>query len=397
MDHISILKRAWQILWSYKMLWVFGLILALTTTSGGGSGAGSSGSGGGGNNRTSIYEIQSIEELQFELDDLGEGVDALSNLITTVTLPQIASIVLALVVVLLCLALVIAVIVTILHYVSQTALIRLVDDYESTGEKRGFRDGFRMGWSRSAFRLFLIKLIITIPTVVVFIVLYVIAAIPLALWATDNTTAGVIGTAISVGLFLLITFTLIALVIVLTLLVKFFWRACALEGLGVIDSIRRGWYVVRHSPSDVVIMWLIMAGISIGWAIFILFTMVLLLPVFILLLVIGVLLGAIPGLLVFGLASLIFEGVLPIILAVMVGLPIFILVIVSPIVFLSALMEVFKSSVWTLTYRQLVQMESADPEPIPLEPEQLPEELEQFEEPELLEGAPPEPSPPDVE
>ena len=36
MDPIKILKRAWQILWSYRTLWVFGLILAL-------AGAGSSG------------------------------------------------------------------------------------------------------------------------------------------------------------------------------------------------------------------------------------------------------------------------------------------------------------------------------------------------------------------
>ena len=29
MDHIKILKSAWYILWSYRALWVFGLILAL--------------------------------------------------------------------------------------------------------------------------------------------------------------------------------------------------------------------------------------------------------------------------------------------------------------------------------------------------------------------------------
>src|SRR5665647_1180523 len=37
----KILKQAWKILWSYKILWVFGILLALTA--GGGSSSGSSG------------------------------------------------------------------------------------------------------------------------------------------------------------------------------------------------------------------------------------------------------------------------------------------------------------------------------------------------------------------
>lgn len=36
----QILKRAWEILWNYKVLWIFGFLLALT-------GAGSRGGSGG--------------------------------------------------------------------------------------------------------------------------------------------------------------------------------------------------------------------------------------------------------------------------------------------------------------------------------------------------------------
>ena len=50
------------------------------------------------------------------------------------------------------------------------------------------------------------------------------------------------------------------------------------------------------------------------------------------------------------------------------GLPIFILVVAVPWLFLGGLMEVFKSSVWTLTYRELRALESVEPEP-----DQLPE------------------------
>jgi hypothetical protein len=397
MDHINIIKRAWQILWSYKILWVFGLILALTATSGGGSSAGSGSSSGSGNNLTGIYQVQSFDELQIELGELGEGVEALADLVNSVAPAQIISIILSLIVVLLCLAIVFTVIFKVLHYVSQTALIQLVDEYERTGEKHGFRKGFRIGWSRSAFRLFLIKLIITIPTVIVFIVLFFIAVVPLALWFTDNSTAGIIGTVISVGLLILTTILLIAAVAALTLLVQFFWRACVLEKLGVFESIKQGWYIVRHNLLDVFVMWLIMAGICIGWVIFIIFAMIILLPVFILLILVGAVIGAVPGLIVYGLTSLFLEGALPIIIGVLVGLPIFILVIISPIVILSALMEVFKSSVWTLTYRQLLEMERVNSEPIPLEHEGLPDELEKQEEPGEMENSTQEQPHPEIE
>jgi len=33
MDHMKVLKRAWQILWHYRALWIFGIILALTAPS----------------------------------------------------------------------------------------------------------------------------------------------------------------------------------------------------------------------------------------------------------------------------------------------------------------------------------------------------------------------------
>ena len=38
MDHVKILKRALDTTWRYRALWIFGIILALTT--GGGSGGG---------------------------------------------------------------------------------------------------------------------------------------------------------------------------------------------------------------------------------------------------------------------------------------------------------------------------------------------------------------------
>jgi len=88
---------------------------------------------------------------------------------------------------------------TVAHYVAETALIRMVDDYEETGEKHSVRQGFRLGWSRTALRFFLIDLLIGLPVAVVFILLFALAFAPPLLWATDSTAAGVIGTVVTIG------------------------------------------------------------------------------------------------------------------------------------------------------------------------------------------------------
>ena len=75
--------------------------------------------------------------------------------------------------------------------------------------------------------------------------------------------------------------------------------------------------------------------------------------------------GALPAYLVFLLSSLVFEGALPVLLAVVVGLPIFILVMLAPWWCLGGLMEVFQSSAWTLTYRELSAVEDAQAAQVP--------------------------------
>ena len=217
-----------------------------------------------------------------------------------------------------------------------------------------------MGWSRTALRLFLINLLISLPAVIVFILLFLLAAAPLLLWLTERTPIGIIGTVSSSGLFVLLIFLAILVGAVIGLLRRFFWRACALEDLGVIDSIRQGWGLVRNHLKDVGVMWLIMVGVRIGWAIALIASAIILFPAILLLIAIGGVVGGLPALLVGGLASLFLEEPAPWILGGVIGFPIFILVVSAPWVFLSGLMEVFKSSTWTLTYRELRALEGIE-------------------------------------
>jgi len=48
-----------------------------------------------------------------------------------------------------------------------------------------------------------------------------------------------------------------------------------------------------------------------------------------------------------------------------VGIPIFLLVMVTPLALLGGLREVFRSSAWTLTHRELRALEKLQPEQLP--------------------------------
>lgn len=335
MDHMQVLRRAWELTWRYRVLWVFGILLALTTSHGGNNG------------------------FQYSLnrDDLFAPGGQLFGPGTPPRIPaEIVGTLIAIGIGLACLVLVLVVISLVIRYVAETSLIRLVDDHEATGERRRVGEGFRLGWSRTAWRLFLIDLLIGVPVVVVFVILFLVALAPLLLWFTRGDTVGSVGVLATIGMVVLFIWLAVAVAVVLTLLVHFFRRACALEGLGVVESIRRGFGVVRDHFRDVAIMWLIMVGVSLGAG-------VLFFLAAILLVVLGLLAGGVPALVVGGLASLVFEGALPWILGILVGVPVFFLVLVLPLLFLSGLLEIFKSSVWTLTYRQLLALERAAPEP----------------------------------
>jgi hypothetical protein len=126
--------------------------------------------------------------------------------------------------------------------------------------------------------------------------------------------------------------------------------------MGVIEAIRRGYGVARRNLKDVGLTWLIALGVRLGWPVAIL-------PLVFMLMGAGVMLAGSPALLAYGLAGLTIGGETPVFWALAVGIPLFLLVLVAPLVFLGGMREVFLSSVWTLTYRELRQEETVKKEP----------------------------------
>ena len=368
MDPVKILKRAWHILWSYRALWVFGLILALTAAGSSGSSGGNNGvrfSGDGNNQR---YEAPLPDNWREEIGKafsaagqefakvLENGLPALG--ISKGELTALLWIGAVFVLVMLVVGLVMAV----ARYVSETAVIKMVDEYEATDTKMTVREGFRIGWSRTSWRLFLINLIVNIPAFVLLAVMLVAGFIVYRMVVGGNEALIVTGIVSVIGVVFLLIFVVVILSIILRLLRQFFWRVCALEDVGVGESLRRGFAMVRENWKNVGLMWLIMIGLGIAWMIVSIIAVILTIPVVLITSVVAAVVAAIPGLLLVGLFSLFLNGYLPWIVSGIFIAPLFFTLAFSPWVLLTAWQQVYTSTVWTLTYREIKAMPLETPE-----------------------------------
>ena len=335
MDHVRILKQAWKILWSYRTLWVFGIILALTSPSTFWL-SNNSGSSGSSNNS---FGITPPAEIARELEKLNQTLNQAIS-------ADIRQALIVIAIALLCVTLLVIALFTIGRFFSMTAIIRMVNGYESSGEKASWKQGVRYGWSRAAWRLFLINLVIYLPVLLFFIVLFGCAALPVLLGSmggVEPTLAGIIAT---IGMTFLFIFLAILVGVTLSLVLEIMRRVCVLENRGVIDSILHGWHLVRTHLKDVVLMWLILIGIRIGYSIA-------LIPVVMLLLGIGLLAGGAVGASMYFLVVALASTGAGWVTAAVLGGFVFILILAVPLLFLNGLRTTYFSSAWTLAYREV--------------------------------------------
>lgn len=367
LDPIKILQRAWHIVWNYRTLWVFGLILALAA---GGL------SSGGGNNSVQWREDgnnnppPTPQSMQDFFRDLGrEWNQLLQNGIPEANITgEALNAFLWTIGVYVVFMLLVSVVLAIAYYVSVNAVIRMVDEYENTGTKMDVRQGLRIGWSRTAWRLFLINLIVNLPVILFFVALLVGAAsffLSAINGNVDLTPASLVGIF---GLIFLGGFLVILWGILFSLLRPFFWRVCVLEDASVGDSFRRGFAMVRENWKSVGLMWLVMIGLGIAWIIVSILAIIITIPVVILTGIVAAIVVALPLMLLVGLFSLFLTGPLPWIAAGLFVLPLFFLIAFSPWILLGSWQSVFTSTVWTLTYREVKALPAIAPqaEPIPV-------------------------------
>jgi len=352
MKHKEILSRAWKILWNYKALWVFGIILALTTTAFPDRVLEFSGSNS--NQEREGINIQRGDNFR---EEFGKGIEEAAQefglFFNKVVPEELGQAFMTIAILAGCVIVIFIILAAIFRYVSETSIVRMVDEHETMGTKYTIGKGFRLGFSRSAWRLFLIDLIINIPVFVAFSLLTLLVLSPLLLWTTDNTAASIIGTVAAVGLFFLVVVLAILVGAALSLCKRFFYRTCVLSEMGVIESIKRGYQLVRANLKDVAIMWLLLIGVSFGFSLA-------MIPVVFLLLAIAAVIAGVLGLSVSGISGIFAGDTQSLVAGLVAGVPIFFLLLVAPLIFLSGLKETFISSSWTLAYREAQTLESLD-------------------------------------
>jgi hypothetical protein len=366
MDNMKILKRAWYILWNYRTLWIFGLILALTVGGTANFGTGSRGSSQNNqvNNIQGSYPIpwdsQTFQDPQKFLDTIEKTGSQLAE--TVISQHEVKGLI-GFVVAFIVLMLLVGVGMTILRYVSESAVIQMVDGFEARGEKLKIKQGFQLGWSPIAWRLFLIDLLIGfVPGLIMILLLGLTGWGAYSFFISNpSNSTGIVTIAVLAGfvfLFLLISGFFFLVVGVLR---HFIIRACTIEKLGVWAAVRRGFSITWKNWKQVGGFWLIMLGLGIIWWIVSIILVIMLIPLVMGTVVLGAFLGSIPGLVIGLISSIFLTGYWPIVVGVVFGFPLFILVAVLPLLIIQGFAQVFRYNSWTLVFREL-QSKGADGE-----------------------------------
>jgi hypothetical protein len=367
MDAMKIIKRAWYILWNYRTLWIFGFVLALTVGGTTYNRLGSNSSYQYNNNKPNIQntlpgpwgDSQTFQDPQKFLDALKSVGSSLTEAIGS---QKIVGTLIVFLVAFFLLSLLVSIGMTIMRYVSETAVIRMVDEFETSSKKVSFKQGFRYGWSRTAWKLFLIDLVIGfLPGMALLIVLGLLAwgLVSMAIQIGSNGTGMIAVMAILAGLAFLIILLFSLYFVVVGLLRNFFVRAGVLEQMSVRESLQRGYTLVQRNWRKVGLFWLVMIGLGIAWWVVSIVLVVMLIPFFLVSAVLAVLVAGIPGLLVGFFSSLFVTGYWPIVIGALFGLPLFIPLLASPMLFIEGLAQVFRSTIWTLVFRELKVMETS--------------------------------------
>lgn len=304
MDYMGTLRRGWDITWKNKWLWLLGFLAAL----GGGSSFGSS-------------------------SNYSSGSSDVSGAAPNVTPEMIAAIVGGAFLVL-CIAFIVGILMWLVSLASKGGLITAVAELDR-GQETRFGTAFRQGW-RKVLPLIGMTLVLYGVVIVLAIILAIgfggslIAALSAGANMDSNAMAGLLGTAGVI--FLCLLCLLIPLSIVLSFIYPFAFRGMMLRNMGVMESIRHGWAVLRSHLGDILVLGLIFFVIG---------------------LLVGLVSGAIIGLLGVstGLISVLMSGGEPTTAQIVAGIVGF---LATAVVFaiISAIVIAWRSATFTLAYEQ---------------------------------------------
>ena len=232
----DVLTRAWQIIWKYKVLWIFGILAGCARGGGGGS------SGGGGNNGFDTQSPNLPPQLERWLQTIAEN--ATQYILIGITL--------------LCL---IWIVVTFLGTIGKIGLIRGTAQAEGGAENLIFGQLFSESMPYF-WRMFLLSLLISLP--LVFLIGAMVAGVlVLGISASSQSEAAGLGILTMLPFFFGCLCLLIPVGFVISLILRQAERAIVLEEMGVLPALSRGWDVFRKNLGPIVLMAIILAIIGV--------------------------------------------------------------------------------------------------------------------------------------
>lgn len=336
MEYGRIIKRALEITWRNKVLWVFGIAATLFGAGGGGGGGGSSVS-----NNIFQYSFngRDVERWRSSPMPFGPWSDMRPP---DVNWEVMGAVIAGLVLLMIAVALLMAIVGIIVRYTSLGAMVGMVAEVEEA-ERTRFKSGLKTGWGRF-LRLFAMDLLLGIGIAIVIgvlvligiVVALLVAGVIVFLMESGRSPAvGIIlGVVLGLGALLVLFVVSLALSAIVTLVREYAFRDCVLNKRGIFDSLGAGIALLRQKTRESVLMWLLMVGINLALGI-------VAIPLFVL----GMAMTVGPALAVWG-ASQSAPA------AILVGLP-FLLGFMVIGAAVGGIYLAFQSAVWTLTFREL--------------------------------------------
>ncbi len=267
MDYGGLVKKALDIMWKFKYLWVFGFFVQVL--SGGGWGIG----------RIS----DKWENFKFPIARWSDSWHGLNGLKMTID-NHIGELAIAVILLLILAAFLIFLIFLVLGIISQGGLIHCVSRIQA-GERPTLGDGWNIG-VKNFWRMLGIWIIIVIcilASILVLLVPFILVII----------ASGIFG--LLFGMFLIPLFILA--IITISLIDFYATRTCILEGKGVFDSLAGGWKTLINNLAKTIMVTIISVGSTIIYIIgFIIVGLVLAIP-FVLIAVANLFLGIVLGVL----------------------------------------------------------------------------------------------------
>lgn len=294
MDFGGIIKKAWNVTWRYKVLWIFGFF----------AGAAGGGSGGGGSSNYSTSSEEFADPQQF--DKFSQWIS--DNVVLIIAIVTIL--------------IVIGIALWILSVAARGGLIHLVNEAEEGRPVRA-GDGWGVGFSKWG-RVFLVDFVLYLPLFIVVVVMLVVAFVPLiaAAGSGGDPTAGIFsmcgGLAFG-GLILLVLGFVVGLLEAVAI------RRAVLEDTPAMASISGAWSDLKARFKDLFVMWLVMLAVGLGY---------------------GVVIGILAAIFGVAIAFALVGGLWP--LAAGIGFVLFLALIVPQAVF-----GTFSSAAWTIFYRKM--------------------------------------------